>query len=514
MSSTADFPQLSVPPPAITPPIEGPLRRNTHSYDLMRQCIHCGFCLPTCPTYAVLGVETDSPRGRIYQMQAVAEGRLGITNDFVEHMYCCVGCRACETACPSGVQFGKLIEAAREQIQLTSQTTDIVSEDGMPTQTRSEQVAHQILRRFFFDAMLPSRLVLSLVFSGLKLYQRSGLQSLVLRSGLLDAVNNLPTPFQGQLKIPEAIMDRARGDLIPERLPEVTRAIGQRRYRVGMVSGCIMDQLFHDINEATVRILAANGCEVITPPQQSCCGALHVHGGEAERGRELARHNIDVFESYNLDAIIINSAGCGSTLKEYDHLLRDDLVYAKRAEVFSKKVKDISEFLASIDWKRNLGEINHTVAYHDACHLLHGQKIKQQPRQLLKAIPGLTLVDLKESDWCCGSAGIYNITNQEMAQELLERKMNNVAATGAQIIATGNPGCMMQIAMGMHERGLPMEVKHPVELLDEAYRAGGLYSTLAPVQNEVRRIQRTLLIGMGIGLLGGALLARRRHRAR
>ena len=500
--------------PAITPPDEGPLRRNTHAYQLMRQCIHCGFCLPTCPTYAVLGVEMDSPRGRIYQMQAVAEGRLGITEDFVEHMYCCVGCRACETACPSGVQFGKLIEAAREQIQLTPPTSSTpTTGDSAPAQAQSDKVAHQLLRRFFFDVMLPSRLMLALVFAGLKLYQRSGLQALVRRTGLLDTINSLPTPFQGQLKAPEMLMDQARGELIPEQLPEITPAIGPRRYRVGMISGCIMDQLFHDINEATVRVLAANGCEVITPPQQSCCGALHVHGGEAERGREMARHNIDVFESYDLDAIIINSAGCGSMLKEYGHLLEDDPAYAERAEAFSKKVQDISEFLAKIEWNHNLGEVKHAVAYHDACHLIHGQKIKQQPRQLLKAIPGLTLVDLKESDWCCGSAGIYNITNQDMAQELLERKMNNVAATGAEIIATGNPGCMMQIAKGMRERGLPMEVKHPVELLDEAYRAGGLYSTLevSAQQQQERKIARTLLVGIGIGILIGAILARRRR---
>lgn len=507
--------------PKITPPSEGPLRRHTHAYDLMRQCIHCGFCLPTCPTYAVLGVEMDSPRGRIYQMQAVAEGRLEISDDFVDHMYCCVGCRACETACPSGVQFGKLIEAAREQIQLTAEanTTEIASPDtnGSPaasvltTAPTSTSFAMTLLRRFFFDLMLPSRLVLSLVFAGLKLYQRSGLQAFVHSTGLLDMINALPTPFQGKLKVPEELMDRAGGDLVPALLPEITPAIGPRRYRVGFISGCIMDQVFHDINEATIRVLAANGCEVITPPQQGCCGALHVHGGEAERGRALARHNIDVFEQYDCDAIIINSAGCGSTLKEYDHLLRDDPLYASRAQVFSKKMKDVSEFLISVDLKREMGELSHTVAYHDACHLLHGQKIKQQPRQLLKAIPGLKLVDLKESEWCCGSAGVYNITNQEMGAELLERKMKNVAATGASIIATGNPGCMMQIAMGARQRGLDIDVMHPIQLLDEAYRAGGIYSLPTRDVTAERKQRRTLLIGIGIGLLIGAILLRRRR---
>ncbi|GER85887.1 hypothetical protein KDW_00490 [Dictyobacter vulcani] len=309
----------------------------------------------------------------------------------------------------------------------------------------------------------------------MKVYQRSGLQTVVRGTGLLDAVNQLPTPFQGKLKLPDELMENAGGSIIPEQLPEVTPAIGEQRYRVGVISGCIMDQVFHDINEATIRVLAANGCEVITPRQQSCCGALHVHGGEAEKGRALARHNIDTFERYNCDAIIINSAGCGSTLKEYDHLLRDDPDYIQKAQEFSAKVKDISEFLTSIQSIKQMGEIHHTVAYHDACHLLHGQKIKQPPRQLLKTIPGLKLVDLKESDWCCGSAGIYNLTNQDMGRELLERKMNNVEATGAQIIATGNPGCMMQIAMGMRQRGLQMEVMHPVQLLDAAYETGGVY---------------------------------------
>jgi glycolate oxidase iron-sulfur subunit len=498
----------------ILAPDTGPLQRNTHTYDLMRQCIHCGFCLPTCPTYAVLGVEMDSPRGRIYQMQAVADGRLEVSDAFVEHMYCCVGCRACETACPSGVQFGKLIEAAREQIQLTPTTTlatptpDLSSTPASPTKS---SLAIRLLRHFFFDIMLPSRLILTLVFGGLKLYQRSGLQKLVHSTGVFDALNNLPTPFKGQLSTPEALMDNVRGDITLTPLPEITPASGHTRYRVGFISGCIMDQVFRDINAATIRVLTANGCEVITPSAQNCCGALHIHGGEAEHGRNLARHNIDVFERYNCDFIIINSAGCGSTLKEYEHLLRDDPTYAARAHTFSHKMLDISEFLLTIDLNRDLGEVQRIVAYHDACHLLHGQKIKQQPRQLLKAIPGLTLVDLKEADWCCGSAGIYNITNQDMGQQLLERKMHNIAQTGAEIIATGNPGCMMQIAMGMRARGLPMEVMHPIELLDEAYRASGLYRMPVRDVNRAQK-QRLLLAILASGLIAGTIVLKRRRK--
>ncbi len=516
----------------ITPPAQGPLRRHTHTYDLMRQCIHCGFCLPTCPTYAVLGVEMDSPRGRIYQMQAVSEGRIEISPEFVDHMNCCLGCRACETACPSGVQFGKLIEAAREQIQIEiahkpflnglkpakHEAAEPVGTGEFPlleypeSRLAFESLIAKGLRRFFFDLMLPSRLVTSLVFAGLKIYQRSGLQSLVHRTGLLDAVNALPTPLQGQLKIPEGLMPAASGDLLPQPLPEITPALTRKRYRAGFISGCIMDQVYRDINEATIRVLAANGCEVITPPGQQCCGALHIHAGEADRGRQLARHNIDVFEPYNCDVIIINSAGCGSNLKEYGHLLRDDPAYASRASSFSSKVKDISEFLVSIDWNREMGTLHRTVTYHDACHLFHGQKVKQQPRELLNAIPGLTIVNLKEADWCCGSAGIYNITNQEMASQLLERKMNNIKATAANVVATGNPGCMMQIALGAQQRGIGIEVVHPVQLLDEAYQAGGLYSIPVRDTEEISRRQRALAVGIGIGILIGFLLARRRRK--
>lgn len=511
--------------PEITPPTEGPLRRDTHTYDLMRQCIHCGFCLPTCPTYAVLGVEMDSPRGRIYQMQAVAEGRLDISDDFIEHMNCCVGCRACETACPSGVQFGKLIEAAREQIQLADKQPEARTQTVPASEQEEERpnaqgsVAGKLLHRFFFDYMLPSRPITTLVFSGLKIYQRSGLQKLARSTGLIDVANGLPTPFQGKLKLPEQLMNSASGDLFPDLLPEITYSIGVKRYRVGFVSGCIMDQVFRDINEASIRVLAANGCEVITPPQQNCCGALHVHGGEAARGRELARRNIDTFEQYNCDFIIINSAGCGSTLKEYDHMLRDDPAYAERAKTFSHKVKDISEFLAGLTLNPQMGEISRTVAYHDACHLAHGQKIRQQPRQLLKSIPGLRLTELKEADWCCGSAGIYNIVNQEMGNELLERKMNNVAATDAEIIATGNPGCMMQIDMGVRQRGLAMKVVHPIQLLDEAYQQGGLYDQAQQADLEHRssgrqrqKQRQTLLIGIGLGFLLGLFLLGRRKK--
>jgi glycolate oxidase iron-sulfur subunit len=506
----------------------GPLQRHTHTYDLMRQCIHCGFCLPTCPTYAVLGTEMDSPRGRIYQMQAVAEGRLPVSDDFTEHMYCCLGCRACETACPSGVQFGKLIEAAREQIQIetapqvihlgtqltsAAQTSEKGQDAPLLVQSGIDGLAKRALRSFFFNTMLPSRPITSLVFAGLKIYQRSGLQQVVRQSGLLAKVDALPTPFQGQLAIPEALMPQATGALLPALLPEVTPALGTKRWRVGFISGCIMDQIYRDINEATIRVLAANGCEVITPPAQQCCGALHIHAGEGQHGRQLARENIDIFEHYDCEIIVINSAGCGSNLKEYGYLLRDDPIYAERAQAFSAKVKDISEFLVSIEQPSVSGELSYKVAYHDACHLAHGQKIKLQPRQLLKRIPGLTLIELKEADWCCGSAGIYNITNQEMASTLLDRKIQNIISSGAKIIATGNPGCMMQIALGVRQRGLDLKVVHPVQLLDEAYLAGGLYELPVAETPNQRLLLSALLTGLGLGIVTGFLLVRRQRRA-
>jgi glycolate oxidase iron-sulfur subunit len=472
--------------------VQGPLRRDSHTYDLLRQCIHCGFCLPTCPTYAVLGVEMDSPRGRIYQMQAVADGRATVGPEFIEHMNCCLGCRACETACPSGVQFGKLIESAREEIQLQA--------------SQHQNATERVLRKTVFGAILPSRKLTMLLFGSLKLYQRSGLQTLARKLNLVDFV---PGPLSGKLKEPEALLPALQGDLFPGKHPIITPALGKRKYRVGFLPGCMMDQAFREINEATIRVLTANGCEVVIPQEQRCCGALHVHAGEAEKGRELARANIEAFEPFACDYIIINSAGCGSNLKEYDHLLRDDPAYAARAAAFSGKMQDISEFLATIDLNPQLGEVQRRVTYHDACHLAHGQKIKNQPRALLKRIPGLELVDLKESDWCCGSAGIYNITNQEMAGKLLERKMGHIEQTRAQVVATGNPGCIMQIAYGARQRHLTLEALHPVQLLDQSYQAGGAYEAPAPA----RKNRVPLLMGAGMGLMFGAwLISRRRLR--
>ncbi len=415
--------------------------------DLLRQCVHCGLCLPTCPTYSILGDEADSPRGRIFQMIALVDGHIQPEGDFEEHIYCCLDCRACETACPSGVKFGELVEAARGQIE----------------SRRRRPLGERLLRRLIFAGLFPHPSRLAAAVGLARLYQRSRLRSLLRATGLLKL---LPR----RLEEMEALMPDLPGPLVTPPMPEITPAIGERRYRVGMVSGCVQSQVFAGINADTACVLAENGCEVWAPPQQRCCGALHVHAGERALAVELARRNIAAFSGRQLDAIIINAAGCGAALKEYHLLLEHDPQWSERAAEFSHKVKDVSEFLAEIGIKPPPGRLPEKVAYHEACHLAHGQKVRQQPRQLLRAIPGLELVEIKESDWCCGSAGIYNVTQPELAGKLLQRKMENLIRSGAQTVAVGNPGCILQIASGVRAGGLSMRVVHPVELLARAYR--------------------------------------------
>jgi len=414
------------------------------SYDRILGCIHCGLCLPKCPTYSVLGVEADSPRGRVYLIKSVADGVLPINEKFVEHMYMCLDCRACETACPSGVHFGEIMEAARGQIE----------------RNWKRSFLERFLRDAVFKGLFPYPKRLKLFAALLRFYQQSGLQSWVRRSGLLRVLpGNLEQMEQMLPPLPAPGKD----------LEEVTPAKGEKRYRVGFISGCVMNFMFPSINRATVKVLTENGCEVVTPRYQTCCGALNLHSGVREVAKQMARKNIDVFERAQVDYILINAAGCGSTLKEYGILLERDPTYAEKAKAFSRKMRDISEFLVEISFKKPTREIRKRVAYDDPCHLIHGQKISQPPRMLLQSIPGLELVEIKESDWCCGSAGIYNITHPEMSMKLLERKMANILATGAEVIATGNPGCILQIRLGVQKYGMPAEVLHPVELLAQAY---------------------------------------------
>lgn len=402
--------------------------------ELYLDCIHCGFCLPTCPTYLVLGNEMDSPRGRLTLIRAASEGNIAISDSFARHMDLCLLCRACETACPSGVKFGPLMETARGQIG---------RQHRYPP---AEQRFRDVLLRTFTD-LGRLRILVSL----LRLYQRSGLQRLLRGSGLLSRL--------GRLGRMESLLPRVPAPRTCA-LPEVTPPKGERRGRVGLLLGCVQRYFFAHVNAATVRVLSENGYEVIAPQDQGCCGSLLVHEGEREQGKQLARQTIDCFEQANVDLIVVNAAGCGSAMKEYGELLHADPVYAERAKTFSRKVRDISELLAETPLRGALQPLGLTVTYHDACHLAHGQKIRREPRMLLKAIPGLQLVELKESDFCCGSAGTYNLRHPDLAQQLLDRKIERIKETGADIVVSGNLGCSLQIEKGLRERGLSIRVMH------------------------------------------------------
>ncbi|MGH2461740.1 MAG: (Fe-S)-binding protein [Chloroflexota bacterium] len=425
----------------------GSSRFNFVDRDLIRACVHCGMCLSSCPTYKLLGSELDSPRGRIYQMRQLQDRAITVDDpSFQLHIDRCLNCRACETACPSGVQYGRLLEATRAVI---------------PPKSESEH----LLKEAVMNRVFTSPALLDALGIGTRFYQKSGLQAAARATGLL---GRLPMNL-GNL---EGLLPRMQGGVVKARLPELIPARGAARYRVALLTGCVQEQFFSLTNAATARVLAINGCEVVVPRGQACCGALHSHGGQRETARALARRNIAMFERTGADYYIVNAAGCGSTLKEYHHLLADDPRWVERAHRFTEHVRDISEFLASIELSQELGAIRRRVTYQDACHLAHGQKISTQPRELLQMIPGLELVEMNEADTCCGSAGIYNVTQFELSMRLLARKMDNVAATNADMIVAGNPGCLIQVAHGVQQRGLRMEAVHLVDLLDRSYRAG------------------------------------------
>ncbi len=409
-------------------------------------CVHCGLCLNACPTYRELHLEMDSPRGRIYQMVQVATGAIEINSSYAGHIGLCLACRACETACPSGVEYGRLVEAARAEIE-----------------SRLPRPLHiRLLRRLVFGTLLTSRSALTIAGLILLVYQKSGLQRLTRSVGILKLFGKL-----GRI---ERLTPSAEWPFFFREIGRVYPAEGSRSHRVAFLAGCVASVTFARLNEATVRVLRKNGCEVSVPAGQGCCGALHAHSGLREEARRLARRNIDVFLSGDYDAIITNAAGCGSTLKEYHYLLKDDPVYAERAERFSRLVKDVTEFLASIDLNRDMGPVAVTVTYQDSCHLAHGQRVRIPPRKLLEAVPGLKFREMPQSDLCCGSAGVYNVVEHEMAMALLEKKMQSVNATGAQVVATANPGCLLQLKAGAGFYGHGQQVRHVVEILDESYR--------------------------------------------
>jgi glycolate oxidase iron-sulfur subunit len=413
-------------------------------------CIKCGFCLPKCPTYRETGLESASPRGRIHLMKLVAKGRLQAA-EIAAQLDLCLGCRACETACPAGVKFGRLLEAGREQ---TSQA-DGRSQGGSWLERSGEWL--------FFSALLPHLKRLDLGVDVLWLYQASGVQWLVRKGHLLRL-------FSKTLPDLELLLPKLPPPYIRQRSREQTPAEGVERQRVGFLAGCVMRSVFAQVNAATLRVLARNGCRIITPRGVGCCGALHAHHGDLAGARQIARQTIGVFEGYDLETVIVNSAGCGAMLKEYGQLLADDPAYAERASAFSRRVRDVSEFLANLPLNKELATLPLRVAYDDPCHLLHGQGISREPRQLLQQIPGVDLVSFPEADWCCGSAGIYNLTQPVMSRQLLDRKMRHIAAADPDVIASGNPGCLLQLGWGVKRAGLRAEVVHPVELLDRAYQ--------------------------------------------
>ena len=419
-------------------------------YSVVQQCMHCGLCLPTCPTYDATKVERNSPRGRIALMRSIADGKLEATKAFADEMYFCLGCLACMTACPAGVNYAELFEHARAEAE----------QSGVLDSPKRDAIRGFTLRWLFMDLNR-----LQLVGHVLRLYQQLGLQAFIRRSGIMKL---MPKRLREMEAMTPTVQDKFSADLIAP----VTPPAGTKKYRVAMLIGCAQDLIFSDVNRDTVEVLARNDCEVITPSEQNCCGSLHAHNGEWELAQRLARRNIDQFPPEQFDAIITNAGGCGSHLKHYAKLLEGDVAYEARAHEWDRKVKDIHEWLAQIGIKApaSNGAAEQVVTYHESCHLCHGQKIVNQPRQMLKAIPGVKLVELFESNWCCGSAGIYNITQPEMAGELLERKMKHIRTTKCEVVATGNPGCLLQIVNGAKQEGLPLRVAHPVTLLAEAYR--------------------------------------------
>ena len=416
--------------------------------DLLDDCVHCGFCLPTCPTYLLWGQETDSPRGRIHLMRLRRDGRETNPHSFVQHIDTCLGCMACVTACPSGVQYDSLLEAARPEV---------------------ERVAHRsqgdrAFRRAIFE-MFPHPGRLRVLAWPLGLYQKSGLQRLVHASGILTL---LPRRLQAMERLLPPISFSALRRTMPERVA----AEGTPRRRVGLLLGCVQRVFFGEVNEATARVLAAEGCDVLIPKEQGCCGALAEHAGEEADAVAAAKRLIDVFEGVASDTIVVNAAGCGSAMKRYGHLLRHDKDYAERARAFSAKCRDISEVLAELEPRARRGRVDMRVAYHDACHLQHAQGVRVPPRRLLKGIPGVEVREVAESEICCGSAGIYNLLEPDAANQLRDRKVQNIMRTEPDAIVSSNPGCLLQIATGFEKAGRAVPIMHLIELLDRSIAEG------------------------------------------
>jgi glycolate oxidase iron-sulfur subunit len=413
------------------------------TWDDYARCVHCGLCLNHCPTYRLWGMEADSPRGRIRQMLLVDQGELELGNSFVTHIDRCLDCRACETACPSGVEYGKLVEFTRAQI-----------EEQYP-----RGLISRISRDVFLRHVLPHPRRIDLIARLTKIYQRSGLAALARVTGILKLL---------RLDTRERLLPRIDDKFFFSEIGKTFPAVGPRRARVALFAGCIAQVTFSQLNHATIRVLTANGCEVVVPNGQLCCGALAVHAGIRDVARDLARNNLEAFLRESFDAVITNAAGCGSTLKEYPQLFQvDDAEYPKSI-AFQNKMRDVTEFLAELGLVAPLKELPLRVTYQDSCHLAHGQRIREAPRKLIRAIPGVELVEMFRSDDCCGSAGIYNVTETAASMDILADKMRYAAATEAPVIVTANPGCLLQLRAGAALHATHQEVLHVVELLDRA----------------------------------------------
>ena len=431
------------------------------NYDVLINCMHCGLCLPTCPTYALTGLEKSSPRGRIRLIKAVADGELPVTDGFVREMNFCLDCQACETACPAGVKYGSLVEAAREQI----------ARGGY------EGIATRFTKKVVMEWTFMRQGRLKILARFMRLYENTGLKWFLLKTGLLKLFSNKLDAIQ---PLSPSISKKFSSD----QLPEVILPTGKPRFKVGFLTGCIMDVAFADVNMDTVRLLLHHGCAVVVPRGQACCGSLQAHNGGLEAAREMAKHNIRLFDRDDLEYIVLNSAGCGAFMKEYGHVFSDDPEWGPRATRVSNKTKDVTEFLVETGfWPAGFpdgsGKREHLeapvsvaarlkgkrVGYHDACHLVHTQKISAQPRELLKSVPGIEYVELPEASWCCGSAGIYNIVRYDDSMKMLDRKVQNIQLIHPDVIVTGNPGCMLQIQHGLREKGLSIELMHTATFL-------------------------------------------------
>lgn len=412
-------------------------------YEDFSRCVHCGLCLNHCPTYRLWQLEADSPRGRIRQMMLVELGELPVSAGFVDHIDKCLDCRSCETACPSAVNYGKLVEHARARIERDFQ----------------RPLVSRITRDFVYRRLLPYPERIAMVAKLLRVYQRSGLQAAARATGFLKMFGLAERDLLLPPVDPRFFFDRLGKTFPPH---------GARRARVAFFAGCVANVTFSELNEATIRVLTANGCEVVVPDGQFCCGALPAHAGVRDVARDLARRNLAAFASPDLDALVTNAAGCGSTLKEYNHLFTADEPEHAAAAALARKTQDVTEFLVSLGLSVSLNPIAARVTYQDSCHLLHGQKIREAPRQLLRTIPGVEFVELPFADICCGSAGVYNVTETRASLDLLAEKMSHAKTTGAQIIATANPGCLLQLRAGVKIHKTGQEVLHVIELLDRA----------------------------------------------